>query len=230
MILVLGDRGEQLAGALAAIHLNIPVAHLHGGERSGTVDEPIRHAISKIAHYHWVATEGSKNRLIRMGEREDRIFITGAPGLDGLKELAQQSRDELCQDKKFTPDQPIALVIFHPVLQEVDQAGRQAEQLMEALMDRSLQVMALMPNADAGGNSIREILERYRNRPAVRLAVHMPRTEFVSWMLPPMSWSAIPVVGLSKQGPSACQSSISEAAKTAGNATAMFVMSHPINQ
>ncbi len=182
LVLVLGDRGEQLAGALAAIHLNIPVAHLHGGERSGTVDEPIRHAISKLAHYHWVATEGSKERLIRMGEQQEHIFVTGAPGLDGLKEMAQRSRKELCQEHDFNPDQPVALVIFHPVLQEADQAGYQTEQLMEALMDCSLQVMALMPNADAGGNCIRETLGKYRNRPGIRLVIHMPRPDFVSWM------------------------------------------------
>lgn len=182
LVLVLGDRGEQLAGTLAAIHLNIPVAHLHGGERSGTVDEPIRHAISKLAHYHLVATEGSKERLIRMGEREEHIFVTGAPGLDGLKDMAQRSRQVLCREHNLNPDQPVALVIFHPVLQNAEQAGHQAEELMEALIDCSLQVVALMPNADAGGNCIRETLERYRNQSGVRLVIHMPRTDFVSWM------------------------------------------------
>lgn len=182
LVLVLGDRGEQLAGALAAIHLNIPVAHLHGGERSGTVDEPIRHAIAKLAHYHWVATEGSKERLIRMGEREENIFVAGAPGLDGLKEMAQRSRNELCQEQNLNPDQPVALVLFHPVLQEAEAAEDQTRQLMDALLDGSLQMMVLMPNADAGGNSIRGALENYRDRPGVRLAVHMPRGDFVSWL------------------------------------------------
>lgn len=182
LVLVLGDRGEQLAGALAAIHLNIPVAHIHGGERSGTVDEPIRHAISKLAHYHFVATQGSKERLIRMGEREDHITVTGAPGLDGLKELAIRSRQELCDQFQLDAAKPVALVLFHPVLQEADQAGDQTEQLMESLMDSSIQAMALMPNADAGGNSIRNALETYRDRPGIRLAVHMPRSDFVSWL------------------------------------------------
>lgn len=182
IVIVLGDRGEQLAGALAAIHLNIPVVHLHGGERSGTVDEPIRHAISKLAHYHCVATEGSKERLIRMGEGEDRILVTGAPGLDGLKELARRSRQELCDHYPLDAKKPIALVLFHPVLQEAGQAGHQTRQLMDALLDRSLQIMALMPNADAGGNFIREALENYRDRPGVQLAGHMPRPDFVSWM------------------------------------------------
>ena len=112
LVLVLGDRGEQLAGALTAIHLNIPVAHLHGGERSGTVDEPVRHAISKLAHYHFAATEGSKERLVRMGEQEDHIFVTGAPGLDGLQAMAQRSREELCGEQKLNPKQPVSWSSF----------------------------------------------------------------------------------------------------------------------
>ena len=182
IVIVLGDRGEQLAGALAAIHLNIPVLHLHGGERSGTVDEPIRHAISKLAHCHCVATEGSKERLIRMGEREDRITVTGAPGLDGLEKLARRSRQDLCDHYQLDTEKPIALVLFHPVLQEADQAGNQTRQLMDALLDRSMQIVALMPNADAGGNLIQEALENYRDRPGVQLAIHIPRTDFISWL------------------------------------------------
>ena len=79
----------MLAGALAAVHLNIPVVHIHGGERSGTVDEPVRHAISKLAHFHFVATEESKSRLVRMGEAENRILVVGAPGIDGLRETTR---------------------------------------------------------------------------------------------------------------------------------------------
>ena len=76
LLLLLGDRGEMLAGAIAALHLNIPIVHLHGGELSGTVDEPVRHAISKLAHYHFTATEGARERLIRMGERPEHIHVT----------------------------------------------------------------------------------------------------------------------------------------------------------
>ncbi len=182
LVLVLGDRGEQLAGALAAIHLNIPVAHIHGGERSGTVDEPVRHAISKLSHYHFVATEGSRERLIRMGEREESIFVAGAPGLDGLKELARISRKQLCEPHRLDPDKPLALVLLHPVLQEAGLGDQHARQMMDAVLECNLQAVTFLPNADAGGNHIREALETYRDRPEVRLLVHMPRKEFVSWM------------------------------------------------
>src|SRR5690348_10431131 len=110
LVLVLGDRGEMLAGALAAIHLNILVVHIHGGERSGTVDEPVRHAISKLAHFHFVATDESKERLVRMGEAADRVFVVGAPGLDGLKETALAGREGLCAAVGFDAKRPVALI------------------------------------------------------------------------------------------------------------------------
>ena len=93
-LLLLGDRGEMLAAAIAGLHIGVPVVHVHGGERSGTVDEPVRHAISKLASYHFVATEGARERLRQMGEADDRIFLTGAPGLDGLDTLANASRGD----------------------------------------------------------------------------------------------------------------------------------------
>src|SRR5262249_45133140 len=108
LVLVLGDRGEMLAGALAAIQQNIVVAHVHGGERSGTVDEPVRHAISKLAHYHFAATEQARERLIHMGERPDSIFVTGAPGLDGLRELATEDRKTLATRAGLDASKPIA--------------------------------------------------------------------------------------------------------------------------
>lgn len=79
ILLLLGDRGEMLAGAIAAIHLGIPVAHLHGGERSGTVDEPVRHAISKLSHLHFVATQEARDRLVCMGEQSMNVHVVGAP-------------------------------------------------------------------------------------------------------------------------------------------------------
>lgn len=182
LVMVLGDRGEMLAAALAAIHLNIPVVHVHGGERSGTVDEPVRHAISKLSHYHFVATEGARKRLIRMGEHQEHIFVTGAPGLDGLLGLAQRPRVELCAESGFDPERFIALVIFHPVLQEAADAGRQMQEVMEAVLGHGLQALCLMPNADAGGNLIRQVLEQYRTHPDVSLITHLPRADFVSWM------------------------------------------------
>lgn len=182
LVLVLGDRGEMLAGALAALHLNIPIAHIHGGERSGTVDEPIRHAISKLTHFHFVATHDAKNRLVQMGEREDRIWVTGAPGLDGLESLATLSRNDLMGELGLDLEKPVALMVYHPVLQEADTALAGTTNILDALRAQNVQVVALSPNSDAGSKYIREALEARSAEKGVRVITHFPRNRFVSWM------------------------------------------------
>lgn len=182
MVVLLGDRGEMLAGALASIHLGIPIVHIHGGERSGTVDEPVRHAISKLSHFHFVATEDARDRLVRMGERSDCIFITGAPGLVGLTALATIDRAALCQKAGFDANGKLALFVYHPVLQEADTAGKEAAALLDASLEQGFQVMALMPNSDAGSANVRQVLTDRADHRHLRLATHLNRTEYVSWM------------------------------------------------
>lgn len=182
LVLLLGDRGEMLAGAIAAIHLNIPVVHIHGGERSGTVDEPVRHAISKLSHFHFAATNDARDRLIRMGERPDHVFVTGAPGLVGLESLASAGRDHLMLGMGLDPTRPVALMVYHPVLQEAASAGVGAAKILDALAHKGIQVVALKPNADAGSHEIRRLLESRIHDPSVRVVTHFPRERFVSWM------------------------------------------------
>jgi len=182
LVLLLGDRGEMLAGAIAAIHLNVPVAHIHGGERSGTVDEPVRHAISKLSHLHFVATEGARQRLVRMGERPEHVWVSGAPGLDGLEDAPRADRSVLCAGLGLRADRPVALMVCHPVLQEAEQAGAAAWIVMDALLARGLQVVALMPNSDAGSDAIRDALRVHSGHEGVRLLAHLPRADFIGWM------------------------------------------------
>ncbi len=192
LMLVLGDRGEMLAAALAAVHLGIPVAHVHGGERSGTVDESVRHAISKLAHLHLVATEQSRQRLIRMGERPQSIWVTGAPGLDGLAEQSggPEVRRAVCRRHGFDVESPLLLVLFHPVLQEAGSASEQAEAVLEGIASWAAaqptqpppQLLVLAPNSDAGGAAIRSVWEE--RLPALglphRLLTHLPRTDYLA--------------------------------------------------
>lgn len=182
IVLLLGDRGEMLAGALAAIHLNIPVVHIHGGERSGTVDESVRHAVSKLSHHHFVSTPSSRDRLIRMGELGDRVFVTGAPGLDGLKELAFADRNVLIAELMLEIAKPVALMVFHPVLQEVACAEKDVLCILDVLKKQGVQVVALLPNADAGSQAIRTVLENRAVDSELRVLKHFPREKFVSWM------------------------------------------------
>ncbi len=181
-VLVLGDRGEMLAGAITALHLNLALVHIHGGERSGSVDEPMRHAISKLAHYHLVATDQSRDRLIRMGEPGERIFVTGAPGLDGLTDHLEVDRAILCRAARLNPDRAVALLVFHPVVQQAAKAREQIQTIVSAVRAEGFQIVALLPNADAGGNEIREVLEGAAREPGIAVAVHFERSVFVSWM------------------------------------------------
>ena len=182
VMLLLGDRGEMLAGAIAGTHLNIPVAHIHGGERSGTVDEPVRHATSKLSHLHFVSTEASRRRLVQMGEHGENIWVTGAPGLDGLMTTPRRAREALCAEASLQADRPVALMVWHPVLQESEQAGKSTRLIIEAVLARGMQVVALMPNSDAGSDSIRAALSQYAGSASVRLLTHLPRDEFIAWM------------------------------------------------
>lgn len=182
IVLVLGDRGEMLAGALAATYLSIPVAHIHGGELSGTVDESIRHAISKLAHLHLTSTEGARRRLLRMGEREDSVIVCGAPGLDDLLAQPRIGRAALCAEAGFDPALPVCLMVFHPVVQSAEEAGAQAREVLAAATARGLQILALRPNADAGGASIRAALDEAAAAARVRVETHLPRPVFASWL------------------------------------------------
>lgn len=182
VVMLLGDRGEMLAGAIAAVHLNLPVVHVHGGERSGSIDESVRHAISKLSHFHFVATDASKKRLIRMGERRDKIWVTGAPGLDGLTGLATSSRLSLCQELGLDNKCPVALFLFHPVLQEDSQASGEVRLILEVLIEKQVQIVALMPNSDAGSAPIRAVLQEMKGHDMIRVLTHLGRQRFVSWM------------------------------------------------
>lgn len=182
LVLLLGDRGEMLAGAIAALHLNIPVAHIHGGERSGTVDEPVRHAISKLSSLHLVATQQSRTRLIAMGEAEANIHVVGAPGLDGLAELPQRDRQALAREHGLDAGRSIALLVYHPVLQEAAAAGDHVTAIVDALLSAGAQVVALKPNSDAGSGAVRDRLESYAAAGRIHLFTHLPRTAFTEFM------------------------------------------------
>ncbi|HEY0885356.1 MAG TPA: UDP-N-acetylglucosamine 2-epimerase [Ramlibacter sp.] len=181
-LLLLGDRGEMLAGAIAALHVGVPAVHIHGGERSGTVDEPVRHAISKLSAYHFVATQGSRERLVRMGEEEARIFVTGAPGLDGLAELAALPGDECLRGLGLPAGAEFVLVLFHPVVQQAGQAREQTLALVEALRRIGRPVVWLEPNADAGSRDILAALHEAGLPPGSRRLTHVPRELFASAM------------------------------------------------
>jgi GDP/UDP-N,N'-diacetylbacillosamine 2-epimerase (hydrolysing) len=183
LLVVIGDRGEMLAGAIAALHLGIPIVHLHGGERSGTVDEPVRHAITKLSHWHFVATEESRARVVRMGERAEHVWVTGAPSLDDLPAAATQPRAQVLAELGLPADSRYAIVLFHPIVQEMDDAYAQtlavADALAGSLANSATHIVWLAPNADAGSAAILKALDEQGGDKLHRVT-HLPRPRYIA--------------------------------------------------
>ncbi len=182
IILLLGDRAEMLAAAVAATCMNIPIAHLHGGETSGSVDESFRHAITRMAHIHLTATEDARQRLIESGEDPSRIFVVGAPGLDGIKEGLIPC-PEIRRKYSLPPGEPFALMVQHPVVTEADEAEDQVRITLEALSELEIETIIIYPNADAGGRRMIGAIEEYiGTRPSMKARRSIPRRDYLSIM------------------------------------------------
>ena len=169
IVVLLGDRFELLAPAISALMLQIPIAHIHGGELSeGAIDDSVRHAITKCASFHFAATAAYRRRIIQMGEQPNRVFHFGAPGLDQLYGAQLLSRPELEQELGFGLEGPVALVTYHPVTRDAGSATAQARVVVGALRMSGLKAVFTMANADADGalvNSyLRDVCERNRGR------------------------------------------------------------------
>lgn len=178
IVLVLGDRGETLAAAICATHLNIIVVHIHGGERSGTIDEMVRHAISKFSHYHFVATEAARERLIRMGEQKNQVYLIGAPGLDDIITHKACSLPVWQEKYALNGDKKTALLIFHPVIQEYDHLESQMQDILKAIFYFDLQLIALEPNSDAGAKQVKDALHSFAAHPNLRILTHLSRQDY----------------------------------------------------
>jgi UDP-hydrolysing UDP-N-acetyl-D-glucosamine 2-epimerase len=162
MLVVLGDRYEMFAPALAALPLNIPVVHLFGGELSlGAIDDCIRHALTKLSHLHFVATEEYAQRVIQLGEDPWRVTVCGALSLDDLNHRELLSRAELAKDLGLPLEPAPLLVTYHPVTQDPGQAGFQTQVLLQALEEVARPTIFTMPNADAGGREVAGLIQAF---------------------------------------------------------------------
>ncbi|MDD9899949.1 MAG: UDP-N-acetylglucosamine 2-epimerase [Alphaproteobacteria bacterium] len=157
ILLVLGDRYEMLAAALAAVPFNIPIAHIHGGEISeGAIDDAFRHAITKISHLHFPATQLSAQRIAQMGENESRIFLAGAPSLDNISGLTLPDRTALHEKFDIWPDRDFLLVTYHPVTREYADTKTHIKNLLTALEGTDFGLVFTQANADTFGNIVNE--------------------------------------------------------------------------
>jgi UDP-N-acetylglucosamine 2-epimerase (non-hydrolysing)/GDP/UDP-N,N'-diacetylbacillosamine 2-epimerase (hydrolysing) len=162
ILLVLGDRFEILAAVVAALPFRIPIAHLHGGELTfGALDESMRHAITKMSHLHFVATDEYARRVIQMGEEPWRVTVSGAPGLDNLNQIERLSKPDWESRFGATLHDDLLLVTFHPVTLEVDQTDFHIEELLAALESSGFPTLFTMANADPGGQVINTAIESF---------------------------------------------------------------------
>jgi GDP/UDP-N,N'-diacetylbacillosamine 2-epimerase (hydrolysing) len=154
------DIAANFAVTIAGAHMNIPVAHIQGGEVSGNIDESLRHGMSKFAHYHFTANEDSKKRLIRLGEVKKNIFIVGCPSLDALFAEKDLSRNEIIKKFKIDITRDYILIIQHPVTTESHQSKKQILQILKALKKIKTQKLFILPNNDSGAINIIKTIKK----------------------------------------------------------------------
>jgi len=154
------DIGANLAVAIVGAHMNIPVAHLEAGEVTGTIDEPIRHAISKFAHFHFTTNRFATKRLVKMGEDEKHIFTVGNPSLDSIKNIDKIPVEKL--EKEFDLDlkKPFIIVMQHTVVSELDEIENHIKQTLDAINELGIQAIIIHGNADAGSKKISNLIKK----------------------------------------------------------------------
>jgi UDP-hydrolysing UDP-N-acetyl-D-glucosamine 2-epimerase len=159
LLVVLGDRFEMHAAALAALPFRIPVAHIHGGEVTvGAFDDALRHSMTKLSHLHFVTTEAYGRRVEQLGEEPWRVTVSGAPALDQLRTVRLRSRKELEDQFGWHLGEQFLLVTFHPTTLDAADPSAQAGALFEAIELTGLPAIVTMPNADPGGQAIRTVV------------------------------------------------------------------------
>lgn len=169
MVVVLGDRFEMFAVAAACVPFNIPVAHIHGGEVSfGAIDDSLRHAMTKMAHLHFAATEDYARRIRQLGEEDWRVTVSGAPALDTIMNADLPDRATLSARFGLPLDEPPLMVTFHPVTRQYGEAERQTRALLAALEAVDLPVVLTAPNADVESDVIRGLFDAFLAKRAGR--------------------------------------------------------------
>lgn len=184
IVVILGDRFEMHAAAVAAQPLRIPLAHLHGGELTlGALDDSFRHSMTKLSHLHFVATEAFRHRVLQMGEEPWRVVVSGAPGLDNLVDTPPLDAAAL-EARIGLPLTPAPLLVtFHPETRDAAPAGEQAAPLLRALDEVGLPVVFTAPNADTGSRDIRRLIEDYVSaHPAARLVDNLGTPAYFALM------------------------------------------------
>lgn len=185
VVVTIADRYETLATAAAASYMNIPVAHIQGGEVTGSVDEKVRHAVTKLANLHFVSTEKSRERVIRMGEEPGAVFMTGCPSIDLASSLANNPPPVFDPFDKYGGvgdsvdlDAGYLVVMQHPVTTEYQEALEDVTETLHAVRDAGLPALWFWPNVDAGSDGTSKGIRRFRE------TEHPTNIHFFKNMLP----------------------------------------------
>ncbi len=182
IILVLGDRVEPLAAVIAGAYMNIPVAHIHGGDICGNIDDSVRHAITKLSHIHFPATKKSADRIIRMGEEEWRVHAVGSPSLDVLLNEPVLSVDVLMKELEIDLAKPLILVIQHPVTTQMNEAPTQMRETLEAIVEMGYDTVVIYPNSDAGGRSMIDVIREFEEYHFIKIMKSLARKKYLGLM------------------------------------------------
>ncbi len=176
VVMVLGDRVEMFAGAIAGLFGGAAVAHIHGGEvTQGGLDEYMRHAITKLSHLHFPATEKSRERIIRLGENPDCVYTVGTPGLDALLKFPQFSDDELSEHLGIPLPNRFVLVVQHPISTHPETSAQEMTETLLVLQELQSHVLLFYPNSDAGSRGMAEVIRKFEKEEWLHTFMHVPR-------------------------------------------------------
>jgi UDP-N-acetylglucosamine 2-epimerase (non-hydrolysing)/GDP/UDP-N,N'-diacetylbacillosamine 2-epimerase (hydrolysing) len=187
IVVVFGDRIEPFTAAIAAISMNIPVAHIEGGDVGlGDIDDNLRHAITKLAHLHFTSSTLSKERVLKLGEEDWRVFKVGALSLDTILNEKLLSKNDLCR-KYNLPDKPLILISYHPVTTEWQEAERQMKLVVRSAVavanEEDMEIAIIYPNAYPGGfqiiKAIKNAMQKSKN---IHAFENLPHHDYISLM------------------------------------------------
>ena len=185
-VLLIGDRYEMLAAAIAAAYMNLCTAHIQGGEVSGSIDESARHAISKFANYHFPSTQRSAEYLVKMGERPDTVLAIGCPSSDIARQLDRRLDSDIVNVRgsgiSLDLNEPYLLVVFHPTTTEYGGERKQMEEILSALDQVGMPTLMLWPNIDAGADHISKAIRVARDNTKtkwLRTVTNLPPEDYL---------------------------------------------------
>jgi UDP-N-acetylglucosamine 2-epimerase (hydrolysing) len=179
LIVVHGDRVEAMAGAVVGALNNILVAHIEGGEKSGTVDELVRHAVTKLSHLHFVSNEEARNRLIQMGETPETVFVIGSPDIDVMLSNQLPSIDNV-KRKYGIKFHEYGIFIYHPVTTENLKLNQNIQEVFHALLASDMNFVVLYPNNDSGAETIIQKFDILAENPGFRIIPSMRFEHFLT--------------------------------------------------